>query len=1173
MTSKEEEDSSAKEVTSSNDEKINPKSAEALIQFEQQRRNKMSTFEQFLTTFSTSPKRIQEIDEKINLIYQENYQAILNTLDEMNLLINQPLEDYKQYFKKQQESENSLSINKRALSPSSSPRNQSHTPFTSPSNSTTQNNNNKNKKEEAMTEEDMKKFIIKEALSIKPEARSIMSTRIIMDYLKFGSNLGKYLNYCSTDDIQCLANECILLEANENTILDTLQIVQNDPIDNIYILISGDLTAKAIPTANGDKAPKPAARQMPQFENQNSQDPFASPSRSRNGRASIRFGSLLGAETWKFNAGDILGENIFTGGLVWDYTLQPPIPLVKEAKFQPISQSRRTLLYQPHSARNLNQNPHDAASILENAPSSVANTPQKQFLICKLPFISCQRYIGRKDEKICEEFLTLFWKELKVYLDIISYNEMILQQSLNNAINKEIQPFLYQLEMIRNQFYHNLTPINLISSGRIRTYQTGMDIFTQGKLRHHMFIMKQGSATYYRLFPKEIIGNDIIPEKIETVMNRNATGTLLSNDFSLFDSEDITILDKIEELDNHFLKMISYSLQHRREADEVNQATKLPIAAAQKEQPKTREEIKTPNIPPRSLFSQSTDPLHFGVSSSSASRSFSLSHSTDQEEVVNKEKVQEQHKYSNEKLFEYHQRKFHRFQNYKNSLIANTRCEVIVIELAEIVKSFPLLKKLIEITNQKYPQLLISNEEIIYDYYREFFWKKDRLLYLKVIQEDRLNKKLNENFHHALWNNENDQLYRQRQPNQSNLPSSSTSTTGNSTTVSRPATAATSRAVSRPSTAITREAVTETKGNSLPDKEEGKDEAKQRKEDLLSKEMIKFNYQKHFSVILNEIGQMSQQSDQLFQALLASDQHHHRHHPPHPHKLAFKSASFNSSSSRDIMKSKSKSASSSIGDLDETVLSSPASRVTVQAKNKKNVKISKSKLEVNPEEDEEKSIAHSSDAPTEEKIQVGRAPVSHASPNRPRSAVPSRARSFTNKSRITKPTKKLSVIPMRPPSPVKASTTVSEDTEDFINQSDKSGPTSPTTRPSSAPSIDPLSYSSSPSSSPIESFRRKAVDIHLSNVHDIRIETEKFRGQRPSSSPVRGEKGAMMIDHLWQAHSPNRGRSRSSSPGRQAFNTDLLAAPQRKTPDDYVQVKQPYLPLIHFFITVLSYCL
>ena len=59
----------------------------------------------------------------------------------------------------------------------------------------------------------------------------------------------------------------------------------------------------------------------------------------------------------------------------------------------------------------------------------------------------------------------------------------------------------------------------------------------------------------------------------------------------------------------------------------------------------------------------------------------------------------------------------------QNSLVANTRCEVCVIEIGEIAKSIPLLKKLIEMTNYSYPQLLIQNEEIIYNYYKDILTK------------------------------------------------------------------------------------------------------------------------------------------------------------------------------------------------------------------------------------------------------------------------------------------------------------------------------------------------------------------------------------------------------------------------------------------------------------------
>jgi hypothetical protein len=386
----------------------------------------------------------------------------------------------------------------------------------------------------------------------------------------------------------------------------------------------------------------------------------------------------------------------------------------------------------------------------------------------------------------------------------------------------------YELEQIKEQFYHNLTPINIIESGRIRTYSAGQEIFQQGKLRNHMFIMKQGSATYYRLFPKDIIGTDIIPERIETIIDRNGTGgILLSNDFSFFDSEDITIIDKIEELDNQFLKMISYSLSHIYDKTNYSQETKKKT-----ESDRNYEGNELPAL------------------------------RTEEEESAFAH-------YSHEKILEYHSKKFHRYDHYKNSLIANTRCEVIVIEIAEIIKSLQLFKSLIEISNTKYSQLLLTNEEIIRNYYFDKFWKQDRYLYLQLIEEERISKKLYESFYCNVMNNSNDQLYLKKQPMKENFRLHSTlykdfageqhlSQFDHS---SRPGTATLS--AKRPTTA----GASRKKKSREQNLREEKELEKQMRNELIEKEMVRFQYSKKYENILSSVQQSHAEGDQLMKLL------------------------------------------------------------------------------------------------------------------------------------------------------------------------------------------------------------------------------------------------------------------------------------------------------------------
>jgi hypothetical protein len=1084
------------------------------------KKSRYSEFELFLYSFTT-PEHLKNIQNKINQIYEENYRAIFHTIDETNRLLKSPLKEF------QKEVEEHRLLNDTEIRQSKD-------------------------EEERKFDDDMKEFVVKEALSIKLEMRSLMSTKTIMDFLKNRCDLGKYLSHCSQDDIQSIANEATLVEIADTQVANTLQINQNESISYIYILIGqGELLAKKIiyadkhdeeddeeeeeedqeeeeedhkkkrkPTETEEEREQRLQHRLDKFEStylekknhrspayrkgsvynvkQNRMIPVYGKEKNENEKAIIE----------KFNAGNILGENILEGGYMWEYTLLPPAPVAnKEGKLKAMGKSRRTLLYTPKS-----QDEQDEEEKLNNLSmqQQINEVAQRTFVFCKINITTILRYVGRKDPEV-EQFLTSFWKELKIYLDIAHYNDYILTQALQNAKNEKMNYEQYQLQKIKNQFYHNLTPINVIPSGRIRTYQAGMEIFQQGKLRNHMFIIKQGSATYFRLFPKDIIGTDIIPEKIETILDRNSTGTLLSGDFSFLDSEDVTLIDKIEESDLQFLDMISYSLHYQGEDDEDKDKDNKDNENEEKNGFQTRSsKHKRFYADDNNNNNNDLSDLEDDVFSLEEKRANKKNRKT--QEQTKKQVIQQF--YTNEKLFEYHQRKFHRFGHYKNTLVATSRCEVCVIEISEIAKSIPLLKKMIELSNEKYPQFLISNEEIIYNYYLNRFWSKDRLAYLKAIEREFSDKKLAQNYYQNPMNNVNDAYYNyhlpQNQKNKLRFQNKLFLTSpgdGNMTTIRDN----NHDEFNYEDYEYYQNAENMEKQKSAKEKEKEKVEQevkeKQRKAKLIQKEMIPFQYVNKFNSIISTLqGQEQIHNKELIQLEAQLEEDAKRKEGRlSPHK-------------------KKKGKESPTTTVGGPLLYSKTISKTISAEHSPRSQLSNFSSPSSPREEEEIRPETNQSNSQQQQQRPKNHLQSSPSPSRPSTAVPSKSniqKSFRNRqlnspSSVSTPTAarapnlSVPVIDLNKEGNERAPSPVLSDS----GSATKNRPPSPTT-----------------AVIPTTERRRNAVNIQLKNIHDIRIYSEGARSKvstkHPSSSSSSRRPGtASNAAAALQKQFQNRGKSR-----------------------------------------------
>eukprot|EP01031_Cornospumella_fuschlensis_P028706 gene28706-34654_t len=509
-----------------------------------------------------------------------------------------------------------------------------------------------------------KVMLIKEILTVKAEYRSSYSTNMIIDLLTSDTKLGSFCSYCSPYDLKALANSLTLLEVTDYRQLEKqLPIHENDPIDNVYIVLQGRIEVYTRDALLGD---------------------------SNNDDKIIQ----------SYHVGDVLGENAFSDeDARWQYSIHTPNVEAANQSSPNSPTSPRARLY----------------GLLGRKAVPTSDLLNKCLIrLGVLPLSVLYQFIGQQSTSI-EEVMVYFWKSLRLHRHITAYNDQLLQKSFEFVRSSYDTGNQNNMEKELIATHTSFQPINLISSVRKRIYPMNTTIFEQGQSRFYMYMLKQGHASYYRIFPKDKIGEDVIPERVPLcdqnfpVSTTNIKGEkvkeafhndLLSGDFSFMDSEDVNILDYMDEMEYVYYQMQKSHAHRKKNIDKENGRKAMS--------------------------------------------------SEDELQAV-------------KKLEEYYKKKFHKFHHHKNTLITNTRCEVYAIPLVEIAKYMYLFQSILSLSNIKYPVLLLTNEEIVFNYYERLAWygqKKDEIL--EEVAMEQLDRRTYTDYYHAIHNNENDALYNKR---------------------------------------------------------------------------------------------------------------------------------------------------------------------------------------------------------------------------------------------------------------------------------------------------------------------------------------------------------------------------------------------------------------------------
>lgn len=166
----------------------------------------------------------------------------------------------------------------------------------------------------------------------------------------------------------------------------------------------------------------------------------------------------------------------------------------------------------------------------------VAAIREQSVSICCIPLEAAQRCIGRKTAE-SEGVIILFWKHHRLWQEIKQHNQDLLlhakyQKDLHGSAQKK-----------RENLHFDFSPMNVIESCRIRVFQPGTDIFTQGRSRHYLYIMLAGCCEYRRMFPEHVVESGLMPAFKEIGK------PLMCGDFSFMDGEDHLWLDRLEDQD------------------------------------------------------------------------------------------------------------------------------------------------------------------------------------------------------------------------------------------------------------------------------------------------------------------------------------------------------------------------------------------------------------------------------------------------------------------------------------------------------------------------------------------------------------------------------------------------------------------------------------------------
>lgn len=109
-------------------------------------------------------------------------------------------------------------------------------------------------------------------------------------------------------------------------------------------------------------------------------------------------------------------------------------------------------------------------------------------------------------------------------------------------------------------------------------------------------------------------------------------------------------------------------------------------------------------------------------------------------------------------------RTYCRFDTHKNSLVAVSRVEVLLVPIHEVAKCIKLFQRLIRLATEKYPTAFIASEELVRQHYEAEKWQIDRKEVIKDIINEQEARQLSESWFQSVHNNVADDWYVARQP-------------------------------------------------------------------------------------------------------------------------------------------------------------------------------------------------------------------------------------------------------------------------------------------------------------------------------------------------------------------------------------------------------------------------
>jgi hypothetical protein len=144
-----------------------------------------------------------------------------------------------------------------------------------------------------------KYFMVREALSVHADKRSEMSVNNIIEFFKHHSELSKYVQFCSNDDLLSIVRDSVLKDFNKSEVL----AVCSETVQFVYLVLQGDLTVttRDYSFAQLDDSEQTKKQKLKQKYS----------SQSKGGSSNVIWGKELTSRVCK--PGDLLGDVLMNG--------------------------------------------------------------------------------------------------------------------------------------------------------------------------------------------------------------------------------------------------------------------------------------------------------------------------------------------------------------------------------------------------------------------------------------------------------------------------------------------------------------------------------------------------------------------------------------------------------------------------------------------------------------------------------------------------------------------------------------------------------------------------------------------------------------------------------------------------------------------------------------------